>query len=196
VFYFPSPNKLITSTKAIFPIQKAGNPKTCSIACYTRSNPTADWITDFTDFDVRGMSVLGNGNVMAYGQENGSTVIYTLNGANGDKMGLPEVICENNSETPGDMIGTSDGNFALVSSVIADDCTSISINGNSDIRLVKMNQNFNIIWEQVYSLNLRQEAYHIIQTSDGGFAICGSTVLNSVDQFLLIKTDAEGNLTP
>jgi hypothetical protein len=59
-----------------------------------------------------------------------------------------------------------------------------------------MNQNFNIIWEQVYSLNLRQEAYHIIQTSDGGFAICGSTVLNSVDQFLLIKTDAEGNLTP
>ncbi len=193
--YFPPPNHLVSSTKAVFPIIKSGFPRDCAIISYTRSGIT-DWITDFVNFEPRGMAEMNNGNVLAYGTDNGRTILYTLDGAIGTTLSF-ETICENDSEVPGDIVRTTDGGFAIVSSVSSGNtnCTSTSINGNNDIRLIKLNQSLGLVWEQVYSITSRQTAYHMIQTSDGGFAIAGRTNLNSIDQFLFIKTDSEGNVT-
>jgi hypothetical protein len=195
--YFAPPNHLVTNTKAIFSILKAGIPKTCSVACYTRTSPELDWIRDFSNFCPRGFAALNNGNILAYGVETGKTMLYILNGPNGAHVGS-EILCEGSSEVPGDIVATGEGGFAIASVVSSAnaDCTSESIVGSNDIRLILLDQSLDLQWEQVYNISGAQDVYRIIQTSDGGFAIAGTTVLNSVDQFLFIKTDRDGNLNP
>lgn len=191
------PNHLISETKAIYTLLKSGSPKPCSVACYTRSNPDLDWLTDFVSFCPRGFAAMSNGNILAYGLENGNTILYTLNGPNGSSLGFTQ-LCTGFVETPGEIVSTTDGGFVLVSVVeaINSGCTTKTINGANDIRLVKLNSSLAQVWEQVYNIALAQEVYHLIQTTDGGFAITGTTELNSIDQFLFIKTDEDGNLTP
>lgn len=194
--YFPPPNYLQTTTKAVFPILKSGIPKTCSVACYTRSNPELDWIRDFSAFCSRGFAIYTNGNFLAYGLENDKTMLYILNGPNGGHVGS-KILCEGSSETPGDIVRTTNGNYAIASIVKASgSCTSMTIAGTNDIRLILVDQSFNVLWEKVYNINLEQEVNSLIQTSDGGFAITGTTMLNSIEQFLFVKTDRDGNLDP
>jgi hypothetical protein len=140
---------------------------------------------------------MSNENILAYGVENGNTILYTLNGPNGSSLGFTQ-LCSGFVETPGEIVSTTDGGFVLVSVVkaINSGCTTKTISGANDIRLVKLNSSLAQVWEQVYNIALAQEVYHLIQTTDGGFAITGTTELNSIDQFLFIKTDEDGNLTP
>lgn len=192
---YPPPNHLILQNKALFPIIKSGTPTKYSLACYTRSNPSNDWITDFDQFDPRGMASFENGDILAYGKENGNSRLYTLNGPNGIP-GSSLTICENNAEVPGHIITTSDGGFAVISTVLAQNgnCTTALINGVNDIRLIKLNESLQTEWEQVYSIDLEQQVYFLIQTDDEGFAFAGRSRKNGIDQLLFIKTDADGNL--
>ena len=67
--------------------------------------------------------------------------------------------------------------------------------GSGDFWLVKTNQYGNMLWNKTYGGVLLDYAYCVQQTSDGGYALFGSTYslgAGGVD-FWLVKTDAAGN---
>ncbi|MFA5365551.1 MAG: hypothetical protein WC325_10275 [Candidatus Bathyarchaeia archaeon] len=90
-----------------------------------------------------------------------------------------------------DMIQTKDGGYALIG-------TSISFTDGThwDMWVVKTDKNGNTQWNQTYGGTKDELAGDIIQTSDQGYALTGSTYSygsGEVD-FWLVKTDKNGNM--
>jgi hypothetical protein len=70
-----------------------------------------------------------------------------------------------------------------------------SIPYNTDIFLIKTDNQGDLIWQNNYGGNLVEEAFCVLQSLDGGYVICGSVygVFSSSDVYIL-KTDTNGNL--
>jgi hypothetical protein len=85
------------------------------------------------------------------------------------------------------LIETSDGGYALAGYIRTD---------TWDFGLVKTDSSGNMQWNKTYGGSNPQEAYSVVQTSDEGYAIAGATVPynTSREEFLLVKTDAEGTM--
>lgn len=82
---------------------------------------------------------------------------------------------------------TSDGGFAIVGYIWDDDT-------KYDVCLIKTDELGNEQWMKTYGGNEWDLGYGIVETSDGGFAISGTTEsYGDRRQVLLIKTDASGN---
>jgi len=88
------------------------------------------------------------------------------------------------------VIQTADGGYALAG------YTFPYLGGGCDFWLVNTDSNGNMQWNQTYDLRLLDEAYSVIQTSDGGYALAGYT--NSLDaggyDFWLVKANSSGNM--
>jgi len=87
------------------------------------------------------------------------------------------------------LVQTTDGGYALAGWTWSFGTDSF------DFWLVKTDASGNMIWNQTYGGTSADEAYALVQTSDGGYALAGFT--NSfgagLADFWLIKTDAVGN---
>ncbi len=81
-----------------------------------------------------------------------------------------------------ELIPTSDGGF-LASGIY---------NYSNQIPLIKLDSQGNIQWKKVLEANGTTITHSIRQTNDGGYIICGSTVL-STHKVFLCKTDSSGN---
>jgi hypothetical protein len=88
------------------------------------------------------------------------------------------------------VIQTSDGGYALAG------YTDSTGAGGADFYLVKTDPAGNMQWNRTYGGVGDDEAYSLIQTSDGGYALAGYTTSSSagVYNFWLVKTDANGNV--
>jgi hypothetical protein len=66
--------------------------------------------------------------------------------------------------------------------------------GSSDVYLVKIDGNGNLLWTQTYGGTGADDSYSVEQTTDGGFIIAGYTVSfgAGAKDVYLIKTDASG----
>src|SRR5271157_5658017 len=86
------------------------------------------------------------------------------------------------------LIKTSDGGYALAGS------TDSSGAGGNDAYLVKTDAAGNMQWNMTYGGIGDDEAYSIVQTSDGGYALAGYTTSSSVGtyNFWLVKTNSTG----
>jgi outer membrane protein assembly factor BamB/pimeloyl-ACP methyl ester carboxylesterase len=86
------------------------------------------------------------------------------------------------------MVLTSEGGYAMTGST-----TSFGA-GNSDFWLVKVDAAGNLQWNMTYGGTGAETGYSVVQTSDGGYAVLGST--NSFgaggSDFWLVKVDAYG----
>jgi hypothetical protein len=80
---------------------------------------------------------------------------------------------------------TSDGGF-----IFAGSTTSFGAGGD-DVYLVKTDDQGNEQWYKTFGTQMAEGAYHVTQTSDGGYIIAGAAA-NYMD-FYIIKTDASGN---
>ncbi len=67
---------------------------------------------------------------------------------------------------------------------------------NSDILLIRTDQDGNIIWEHTFDNQFQDRANSVIQTLDEGFIIAGSTFLDSPNFYdaWIIKTDENGDV--
>jgi len=97
------------------------------------------------------------------------------------------------SESAMALIKTSDGGFAIVG-----DTESFGA-GECDFWLVKTDSYGNLEWNQTYGGLGYDYARSLIETSDGGYAIGGSTDPNYEDPFgdrdlWVVKTDSYGNM--
>jgi hypothetical protein len=88
------------------------------------------------------------------------------------------------------LVATSDSGYAIVGS------TYYSVVGDFDIWLVKTDVNGNMQWNQTYGGTEWESAYSLVATSDGGYAIAGSTSSFGAGHrdFWLVKTDELGNV--
>jgi hypothetical protein len=88
-------------------------------------------------------------------------------------------------------VETSDGGFALAGE------TNNAIVVNGSFFLVKTDAFGNMEWNHTYGGELREIAYCIVESSDGGYALAGYTWSFSSagnEDFWLVKTDANGNV--
>jgi hypothetical protein len=94
------------------------------------------------------------------------------------------------SEEDSSLIQTSDGGYA-----IAGDTSSFGA-GQADIYVVKLDANGNLQWTKTIGGPASEEGSSLIQTSDGGYAIAGSTKSFGAggDDVYVVKLDAKGNL--
>jgi len=88
------------------------------------------------------------------------------------------------------VVVTSDGGYALGG------YTNSSGAGQSDFWLIKTDASGNVEWNQTYGGASHDLAYSMVATSDGGFALAGSTRSFDVGirDFWLVKTDSLGNV--
>lgn len=87
------------------------------------------------------------------------------------------------------LVATSDGGYALGGSSASDDELF-------DFWLTKTDAHGNELWNHTYGGIDLDDAYSLIETSDGGFAIAGLTYSfgTQYGDFWLVKTDASGNM--
>jgi hypothetical protein len=88
------------------------------------------------------------------------------------------------------LIQTSDGGYAIAGS------TRSSGAGEADIYLVKLDANGNLQWTKTIGGKKEDVGTSLIQTSDGGYAIAGSTRSFGAGEadIYVVKLDANGNL--
>ena len=87
------------------------------------------------------------------------------------------------------IVESKDGGYALVGRTLS------SHTGDWDFYLIKTDSNGNAEWSKFYGGTGGDSSFSAVQTSDGGYALAGST--NSFDvsyDFYLIKTDSVGNV--
>jgi hypothetical protein len=88
------------------------------------------------------------------------------------------------------MIQTSDGGYALAG------FTDSFGGGGYRFYLVKTDSAGTMLWNKTYGGQGESEAYSVIQTSDGGYALAGYTDSYGAGgfDFYLVKTDSAGNM--
>jgi hypothetical protein len=85
-------------------------------------------------------------------------------------------------------IQTADGGFALAGWTDVGEYGD----GGHDAMLVKTDASGNLQWTQTYGGRWNDEAFAVIQTADGGFAIAGWSDETASKDFWLVKTDENG----
>lgn len=164
-------------------------------------------------FTLTSTSVFGQGWEKFYGDtdaEEGSAVVQTRDGGfamAGYANNKAEVIRTDQNgniewkrtyegpnlsvfDAANDIIQTSDDGF-----IIAGTSEGGGI-GGKDFSMTKLDRYGNEEWTEYYGGGFDDEAYSIIQTSDGGFALTGYLTLpfNNPTQVYVVRTDADGDV--
>jgi predicted secreted protein len=93
------------------------------------------------------------------------------------------------------LIETFDGGYAIAGRTFTHEGNYFYLVVPPDFLLIKTDSNGNEEWNRTYGGTKFDEAYSLVQTSDGGYAIAGCTRSfgEGDTDFWLVKTDASGN---
>jgi len=110
--------------------------------------------------------------------------------ANGPSPHFCKAIGGKNDDRGNSLIQTSDGGYAITGS------TKSFGAGGYDVYVVKLDAKGNLQWTKTIGGPDREEGNSLIQTSDGGYAIAGSTKSFGAGGYdvYVVKLDAKGNL--
>jgi len=88
------------------------------------------------------------------------------------------------------LIQTTDGGYAVAGE------TSSKGAGEKDFWVIKLDNKGNMIWDRTYGGSNDDSAYSLIQTTDGGYAVAGSTYSKGAGDrdFWVINLDNKGNM--
>jgi len=88
------------------------------------------------------------------------------------------------------ILQTDDGGYLLAGT------TGVYASGNSDIWLIKIDGQGNMIWNKTYGQWFNDYINSIIQTSDGNFILGGTTysIVGDLEDFYVLKINSYGNL--
>jgi len=90
------------------------------------------------------------------------------------------------------VVQTSDGGYALAGVTYS---YGAGAGVTANFWLVKTDSVGNMLWSKTYGGTGVDEAFSVVQTSDGGYAIAGSTMpFGASGDFWLVKTDSVGNM--
>jgi len=143
--------------------------------------------------DKSGTMVLtDDGGYLIYGQTYGVAVwdFFTLKINKKGEILWSKIYSAPKGETAvsyGNIANTNDGGFIF---------TNLSKSfgaGDEDIVIVKLDKNGDIEWSKALVDKEDQGVWDVIQTSDGGFLIGGSSYFKGANNIYLIKLDSKGN---
>ena len=98
-----------------------------------------------------------------------------------------ESSANNNNDWARDVIQTSDGNYVIAGTWNDD-------GWNSKASLRKYDTNGELIWENIYTNSVANEAYELIETDEGDIVFAGySGTQHGAYKFFVVKTDTDGN---
>ncbi len=98
-----------------------------------------------------------------------------------------ESSANNNNDWARDVIQTSDGNYVIAGTWNDD-------GWNSKASLRKYDTSGELIWENIYTNSVANEAYELIETDDGDIVFAGySGTQHGAYKFFVVKTDTDGN---
>jgi hypothetical protein len=91
---------------------------------------------------------------------------------------------------PYSLIQTTDGGYAVAG------LTCSKGAGDDDVWVIKLDHQGNMIWDRTFGGSDNEVAYSLIQTTDSGYAVAGSTKSKGAgsNDFWVIKLDVQGNL--
>ncbi|MEO0900894.1 MAG: hypothetical protein AAFY00_02350 [Bacteroidota bacterium] len=100
------------------------------------------------------------------------------------------------------VVKTQDNAYAVVGNTFSVDTDVSKNNGESDVWLIKVSDNGNLLWEKTFGGTAFDAARGLDVSSEGGFVIAGNsksldgnaTENNGENDLWIIKTDAEGNI--
>lgn len=96
---------------------------------------------------------------------------------------------DRNADGGADVIVANDGNYVVLGN------TESYGAGRFDFYLLKLDPNGNLIWSKTYGGQYDESASELVQTTDGGYIMCGNTKLSasgSRDAYI-VRVDAQGN---
>mgnify|MGYP003641220587 FL=1 len=101
-----------------------------------------------------------------------------------------------------DIAKTRDNGFVVVGNTFSTNGDILLNHGESDMWMIKLDEEGNLIWEQTYGGSQFDLAQAVVQSKDGGFLITGNTKSDDKDSSLnngendiwLVKTNAFGDL--
>jgi hypothetical protein len=101
-----------------------------------------------------------------------------------------------------DIARTADNGFVVVGNTFSTNGDILLNHGESDMWMIKLDEEGNLIWEQTYGGSQFDLAQAVVQSKDGGFLITGNTKSDDKDSSLnngendiwLVKTNAFGDL--
>ena len=121
----------------------------------------------------------------------GNTIWEKCFGGSGDDIGYS-------------VVNTHDSCFAILGSTYSSD-GDVAFNhgtGTDDYWLIKIDQSGNLLWEKTFGGSDLEDGSKIIETSDGGFLLCGTSFSSNGQvtgnhgsaDYWCVKTDSLGNL--
>ncbi len=154
----------------------------------TQTTPTDYvWEKIFTGFIARRVEIASDGGYVFIDYQSGSNDIFMKVNDAGDKQ-WSQPLGEDGDYYCGNFIKCSDGGYAGIGR------TNSIGEGGSDIWLIKTDFEGNKLWDQTYGGAENDYGSSVMQTTDGGYLICGSTSSFETGEFdfWLIKTDDMG----
>jgi len=148
---------------------------------------SADWAYSIVQTTDGGYAVAGL--TYSYGGGNGDFFIIKL--ASDGSLTWARTFGGTGADAAYSMVQTADGGYAVAGA------TASYGAGNNDCLVLKLNPDGSPAWAKTYGGANRDDAWSIIQTPDGGYAVlgwCWSFGAGSAD-FLLLKLDASGNIS-
>lgn len=130
-----------------------------------------------------GYALAGKKRIRSSGSDRSNTVLIEVS-PTGDKEWSKTYDSGGMYHSPRSMASTSDGGYILAT------------DKSSDIWLTKVDSEGNKEWTNTYGGNRGEYTYAVVQTSDGGYALGGTTYSygSGSSDFWLVKTDLSGNM--
>lgn len=101
-----------------------------------------------------------------------------------------------------DILATSDNGYVIVGNTFSADTQVAKNNGQSDVWLIKIHNNGELLWQKNYGGSGFDTAHSVRPTKEGGFLVCGSSKSFDADvtenfgenDIWIFKTDTTGKL--
>ncbi len=102
-----------------------------------------------------------------------------------------------------DIAKTNDNGYVIVGNTFSDNMDVSKNNGESDVWLIKVDDQGNLLWERSFGGSQFDAAQSVCATQDGGYIICGNSKSSDADllqnvgenDVWLLRTDGNGVLT-
>jgi len=152
----------------------------------TIGGPKRDWSSSLIQTSDGGYTIAGYTNSFGVGE---ADVYVAKLDANGN-LQWTKTIGRPDDESGTSLIQTSDGGYAIAG------LTPSFGAGGLDVYVVKLNANGNLQWTKTIGGKSWEAGLSLIQTSDGGYAIAGSTFFFGAGGWdvYVVKLNANGNL--
>lgn len=120
------------------------------------------------------------------------SIYYTSLTSNGNRLlraTFPLVVASQTAQAGNSICSTQDGGLLLLGTVALD-----AQGTDTDYYLIKLDAKGKTQWKKQLGGKSVDQGVRVLQASDGGYMVLGTTTLANVKSILLLKTDLQGNI--